>query len=450
MKTLIFILLFVIGFINSSKPTPGVVYEKSGHDSYAKVVGYDGTETEVKIAKRYDGMPVKAIGDEAFANNQTITSVLIHKKIINIGNDPFYSCGSLTEIKVAKNNKQFESIDGNLYTKGGIRLVQYAIGKKNTEFIIPNSVSFIDNNAFEGCHSLTSVVIPDGVITIGDDAFRDCDSLTSIVIPDSVRSIGDNAFTGCTSLTSVVIGDSATSISDSAFVGCTSLKFNAYDNCKYLGSESNPYFALIKASNKNMSTYEIHKDTKIIANCAFSKCSRLASIVIPDSVTRICYRAFADCDSLASVVIPDSVTSIGDYAFASCNSLTSVVIGDSVTSIGIYAFSYCDSLTSVIIPDGVTRIGYAAFYGCTSLTSIVIPDSVTSIGDSAFRECCSLSTVVIPDSVMSIENAAFFLCNSLANVYYTGTEKEWAKIRISDYNSNLTDAKIHYNYVPEE
>ena len=92
------------------------------------------------------------------------------------------------------------------------------------------------------------------------------------------------------------------------------------------------------------------------------------------------------------VVIPSTingkkVTSIGGSAFSNCTSLPSVTIPDSVTSIGGGAFSSCKSLTSVTIPDSVTSIGREALCGCTSLTSVTIPDSVTSIGDWAFDGC---------------------------------------------------------------
>ena len=80
-------------------------------------------------------------------------------------------------------------------------------------------------------------------------------------------------------------------------------------------------------------------------------------------------------------------------AFSHCTSLTSVTIPDSVTSIGEYAFSSCTSLTSVTIPDSVTSIGNNAFYNCTSLTSVTIGNSVTSIGHGAFTRCTSLKEV---------------------------------------------------------
>ena len=164
---------------------------------------------------------------------------------------------------------------------------------------------------------------------------------------------------------------------------------------------------------------------------AIGNAKYLSNIVIPETylgkaVTEIAYTGFHGAQNLKSITIPDSVTTIGNNAFSSCTSLTSVVIGDSVTTIGDDAFLCCSSLTSVVIPDSVTTIGDDAFEGCFSLTSVVIPDSVTTIGNWAF-ECCS----------------------KLKNVYYTGSEEEWKTITIGSSNSYLTNATIHYNYVPE-
>ena len=268
--------------------TPGVLYDLSSDKTYAEVIGYEGTAKRVIIASGYNGVPVKTIYEKAFYDNDNLTSV-----------------------------------------------------------VIPDSVTTIGRYAFHDCNKLTSVVIPDNVTTIGNSAFYSCNSLTSVVIPDSVTSIGEYAFLDCSNLTSVVIPDSVTTIGNKAFSYCNKLQFAEHGNCKYLGNANNPYYVLIETTNKNFNNYTIHENTKIIADYAFSNCSRLTSIVIPDSVTTIGDYAFSGCDSLTSIVIPDSVTTIGDHAFYYCTSLTNVVIPDSVTTIGDYAFRYCDSLTTV-------------------------------------------------------------------------------------------------------
>ncbi len=117
------------------------------------------------------------------------------------------------------------------------------------------------------------------------------------------------------------------------------------------------------------------------------------NVVIPSTVTynsttySVIYIgefAFSDCTGLTAVTIPNSVIFIDRNAFMNCNGLTSITIPNSVISIDRNAFMNCNGLTSITIPEGVTSIGDGAFYGCTGLTSITIPNSVTSIGGSAF------------------------------------------------------------------
>ena len=155
--------------------------------------------------------------------------------------------------------------------------------------------------------------------------------------------------------------------------------------------------------------------------------------------------AFSGCTNLTSINIPDSVTSISDSAFQECYSLTSVAIPNSVTFIGYGVFFGCFNLTSVAIPDNVTSISDSAFAGCSSLTSIVIPDSVTSISDSAFAGCSSLISITIPDSVTFIGDDAFYRCNNLTDVYYSGTQEQWNNISLGSGNDYLESATIHFS-----
>ena len=164
----------------------------------------------------------------------------------------------------------------------------------------------------------------------------------------------------------------------------------------------------------------IYTDTQYsvtsIGYYAFSDCSGLTSVTIPNSVTSIGISAFYGCSGLTSVTIPNSVTSIGNEAFYGCSGLTSLTIGNSVTSIGNEAFYGCSGLTSLTIPNSVTSIGNKAFFECRGLASLTIGSSVTSIGNEAFKRCSGLTSVTIPNSVTSIGNEAFFECKGLASL----------------------------------
>ena len=182
---------------------------------------------------------VTGIGNYAFQNCTGLTSITIGNSVTSIGNYAFYGCAGLTEINVDNNNEKYCSIDGVLFSKDKTEIVCYPVGKTDTSYSIPDSVTSIGNYAFYGCTSLTSVTIPDSVTSIGDYAFRGCTGLTEITLPDSVTSIGSYAFYGCTGLTSVTLGIGVSAINSYTFYGCTSLinlTLNKADTYVTLGS----------------------------------------------------------------------------------------------------------------------------------------------------------------------------------------------------------------------
>ena len=342
------------------KPSEGLKYTISADKTYYEVSGIGAcTDMDIVIPSTYEGLPVTSIGSMAFFNYSSLTGVVIPDSVTSIGASAFFNCSNLTSISVSTDNVNYQSIDGNLYTKDGKTLVQYAIGKTATSFIVLDSVTSIGDYAFFNCSSLLRIVMPDSVTSIGDSAFFNCSSLSSLVIPDNVTSIGDDAFFNC-DMTSVVIPDGVTNIGYTAFSDCSNLTSITVStgNVNYQSIDGNLYT----------------KDGKTLVQYAIGK-------------------------TATSFTIPDSVTNIGSSSFEGCSSLMSVVIPNSVTSISEYGFSCCSRLKNVIIPESVTSIGYSAFYNCSSLMSVVIPDSVTSISDAVFNGCSSLKSITFEGTV---------------------------------------------------
>ncbi len=356
---------------------------------------------------------VTSIGDRVFAGCESLKTIEMPNSLTSIGSDVFEDCDSLTSIIVDEDNSVYKSVDGNLYSKDGTILIQYAVGKTQTFFTIPSSVTSIGEDAFNGYASLKSIVIPNSVTSIGNSAFVGCGSLQTVTFEENsqLTNIGEKAFYFCHSLTSIAIPNSATSIGKQAFSDCSSLtNITISNNLTNIGSHVFNfcdsliiYCEVTEAPSGWSSSW--NSGRPIVWNCKNNEVATDGSIyAVIDNIR------YALKDGKATVVrqsrnittanIPASltykgtsylVTIIGDRAFKDCDSLTSVTIEDSVTSIGSYAFEYCSSLTSIEIPNSVTSIGGEAFNNCSSLTSITIPNSVTSIGEYAFYGCRSLT-----------------------------------------------------------
>ena len=363
---------------------------------------------------------VTSIGSSAFEYCSSLSSIKIPEGVTSIGFLAFGDCSSLSSIKIPKG---VTSIEGSAFEDCS----------SLSSIEIPKGVTSIGSGAFAYCSSLSSIKIPEGVTSIESRVFENCSSLSSIEIPKGVTSIEPRVFEKCSSLSSIKIPEGVTSIGSSAFEGCsslssiempegvTSIEYSAFENCSSLSSIKIPKGVTSIEGNafagcSSLSSIEMPEGVTSIEYGAFEYCSSLSSIKIPKGVTSIEGSAFAYCSSLSSIKIPEGVTSIENGAFRGCSNLSSIKIPEGVTSIGSGAFENCSSLSSIKIPEGVTSIENGAFSGCSSLSSIKMPEGVTSIGSGAFENCSSLSSIKIPEGVTSIECNAFEACSSLNSI----------------------------------
>ena len=172
-------------------------------------------------------------------------------------------------------------------------------------------------------------------------------------------------------------------------------------------------------------------------------------IVIPSffvtfQVTSIRCDAFYGAADLTAVHMPEGIEEIGAYAFYKCRGLKNMDLPAGLQYIDDGAFFGCTGLESVTFPEGLFSIDVEAFGECFRLQNAAIPDSVEFILEGAFFNCISLEKITIGKGVKTIGKGAFEGCDGLVDVYYTGTEEDWAKIKIAEGNEFLTEAKIHF------
>ena len=336
----------------------------SSEDLTCEVTYKDGSEYEGAVAipssVSYGGKTysVSSIGDYAFDHGDGLTSVTIPNSVTSVGTwGVFYFCSNLQEINVAEDNPAFSSVDGVLFNKDKTYLIRYPNNHKQTEYIVPSTVTSIRDAAFLSSSKLTSLTIPNSVAEF--DLFE--------------------SFWGCSALQEINVADGNT-------------LFSSVDGVLFSKDKTSLY---VFPANHKQTEYTVQSYVTNIEYEAFVDCQKLTSLTIPNSVTRVETDAFYHCSGLTSVIIPNSVTSIGDYVFYDCSGLTSVIIPNSVTKIGGSVFEGCSALTSLNIPNSVKYIGTGAFSGCSALTSITIPENVMSVGRGSFRYCDGLKEILL-------------------------------------------------------
>ncbi len=258
-----------------TKATSAEFFKYTKENDEITITGYTGTDADVVIPRMIENKPVTQIGEDAFYERESLTSVTIPDGVTEIGDYAFGFCSDLTNVT------------------------------------IPDSVTKIDNYAFEFCHSLESVTIPKSVTEIGNYAFHNCD-LRSVDIPESVTEIGGHAFDSTpwikekrkedplVVVNGILIDGQACGGNVNILYNVNKIGRGAFDLCESLTSVTIP------------------ESVTEIGGSAFNNCTTLTNVTIPESVTVIGELAFTDCTSLTSVTLPDSMTQIGDGAFMNC------------------------------------------------------------------------------------------------------------------------------------
>lgn len=296
---------------------PSIVKDKTSEKKY-QITGIEGNLSSKKsifsnpLNVKSVTLPntIKRIGEAAFCNCKNLTNINnIPCDITDIDGSAFYGTQWLK-------NKQNENKDdnslvyfnnmlvdgsaasGEVKLKDGIdKICPHAFyeNKNESHVIIPESITCVDNHAFDKYNGLKSVTLPESIKRIEDYAFFSCGNLTSVIIPNNTTYIGNNAFNNCRGLKEITISD-------------------------------------------NVMT---------IGSYAFNNCGGLGSINIPSGVTQISIGMFYNCGSLRSITMHNNITAIGDYAFNNCRSLTSISIPNNIRSINTAVFTGCTKISAI-------------------------------------------------------------------------------------------------------
>ena len=311
----------------------------------------------------------------------------------------FYGCNNMQTVTLGTNVKTLEMsaleamyratvYEGDMKSwmnlpKGGLDCGELTIDGELIVDFSPEqySINEIPAATFKGCTSLKTVNLPYGVKEIGGMAFFECNNLTEVTAK-GVTKIGDYAFAYCDNLSkaNMFLGNAtrgsnseAIYIGTSAFSGCTKLgEIVLPDNIAYIGSyafDNTLWF-------NNLSDGPVYLGS--ILYTYKGEMPENTTITVKDGTTMICERAFDSQYNLMGISLPHSIANIGDYAF-SYSGLKSFDIPASVDTIPVGLLSNCSNLKNLTIPSGVDFVNRRAFANCDSLESIHIADAETPL-----------------------------------------------------------------------
>ena len=345
----------------------------------SRIDSYTGDETALVLpACNETGLPVTEISYDAFAGNKRITSVVIPDTVTAINDGAFEGCTALEHVT------------------------------------LPQSLVRM-NGAFEGCTALEEIDLPEGLETVGSAAFRGCTALRKISFPKTLKTICREAFAGCTALESLSFPAGLEVLGEAAFGDCVNLTSFNYPMNLTQGRES---LVVLEDVQNGYDWLEGIKGP-------FAGCTKLTGAVIPEGVTKVAPFLFAGSE-VRSISFPSTLRTIASCAFANCENLKAIDIPDHVNDLETFAFGGCENLTSVQLPTGWSAVGYSAlreewnygtayhsridagpFYSCDGLTSFILPEGMTSLPEQAFYGMETLVSVHLPGTMARVEGYAF-------------------------------------------
>lgn len=360
------------------------------------------------------------IMDRAFCNCSSLESISIPDSVTDIGTGVFQGCSALQELRlgsglkewetvsafegcnrlnniiVSDKNESFISTGGILATKDGKRIL--FIAQEADKVILPEGLKVIGKNLFQGRNQLKSVSIPESVEWIEAEAFKNCSCLEKITLPDNIKGIDSYAFYGCKSLKAIMLPDSVTSLGVEVFSSCEGLEtIGLSDKLKEI--PMNTFLGC-----KSLTSITVPDQVTSIGKAAFANCEGLEEIVLPDNLDAISASTFYGCTALKAIKLPEALKSIGEDAFRGCG-LKSIVIPDSVTLLDSEAFMDCNHLEEVILSKKIKSVKAYVFYNCSALSKVEIKNGTKYIGYYAFVGCSSLKEIILPSTVTSIKNS---------------------------------------------
>ena len=389
----------------------------------------EATDTDIVIPSEHEGKPVVGIGTRAFADINTITSVVIPGSVKVIGASAFKNCKQIATITLcdgitALGNSCFYGCEQlqSVTIPGSVKVVgvnAFQNCAQISTITLCDGITTLEEGCFDGCNKLQSLEIPETVTIIGNIAFRGCRALTEIYIPGNVATIGDEAFAFCWALTRVEIGEGTVSLGSYVFEDCKAItevilpsslesvgKGILYGN-SVITKITAPFMGKDAGDNSGLGHFFSAKSAN-----PRDVPSSLKTVYLNGSGA-LGAQWLSGCSKVETVIIGSGYTSIGEYAFSACSALKNVTFeGTSVTALGRNCFAHCKALESIVIPEGVLSIDTMAFTDCVALKTISLPNSLEEIGHQAFIRCKKLEELIIPENVKLI--GSFFVAENNA------------------------------------